>query len=63
MEALRTKERHDETQFTTKIDDGFVSFTPLELLLFSLFLLFFWLQRRKIMVERADCARKKAWDK
>jgi hypothetical protein len=29
-EALRKKERHDETQFTTKIDgfiDGFLSFT------------------------------------
>jgi hypothetical protein len=27
VEALRKKERHDETQFTTKID-GFVSFIP-----------------------------------
>jgi hypothetical protein len=27
-EALRKKERQDETQFTTKID-GFLSFTPL----------------------------------
>jgi hypothetical protein len=27
MEALRKKERQDETQFTTKID-GFLSFTP-----------------------------------
>jgi hypothetical protein len=27
VEALRKKERHDETQFTTKID-GFLSFTP-----------------------------------
>jgi len=29
VEVLRKKERHDETQFTTKID-GFLSFTPLE---------------------------------
>jgi hypothetical protein len=27
VEALREKERQDETQFTTKID-GFLSFTP-----------------------------------
>jgi hypothetical protein len=27
VEALRQKERQDETQFTTKID-GFVSFIP-----------------------------------
>jgi hypothetical protein len=27
VEALREKERQDETQFTTKIDD-FLSFTP-----------------------------------
>jgi hypothetical protein len=26
-EAFRKKERHDETQFTTKID-GFLSFAP-----------------------------------
>jgi hypothetical protein len=27
VEALRKKDAHDETQFTTKID-GFLSFTP-----------------------------------
>jgi hypothetical protein len=27
VEALREKERHDETQFTTKID-GFLTFNP-----------------------------------
>jgi hypothetical protein len=27
VEALRKKERHDETQFTSKID-GFLSFNP-----------------------------------
>jgi hypothetical protein len=31
MEALRKKERHDGTQFTTKID-GFLSFTPIILI-------------------------------
>jgi hypothetical protein len=30
MEALRKKERHDETQFTTKIDDGFEFHPPVE---------------------------------
>jgi hypothetical protein len=30
VEALRKKERQDETQFTTKIDGGFLSFTPVE---------------------------------
>jgi hypothetical protein len=29
VEALRQKERQDETQFTTKID-GFLSFIPVE---------------------------------
>jgi hypothetical protein len=29
LEALRKKERQDETQFTTKID-GFLSFIPLD---------------------------------
>ncbi len=30
VEVLREKERQDETQFTTKIDDFFLSFTPVE---------------------------------
>ncbi len=34
VEALRKEERHDETQFTTKID-GFLSFIPPWLLLYS----------------------------
>ncbi len=33
MEALRQKERQDETQFTTKID-GFLSFIPRQILMF-----------------------------
>jgi len=33
VEALRKKERQDETQFTTKID-GFVSFIPLRMLMY-----------------------------
>jgi hypothetical protein len=28
VEALRKKEIHDETQLTTKIDDGLLSFNP-----------------------------------
>jgi hypothetical protein len=34
VEALRKKERQDETQFTTKID-GFLNFTPPMLMCFS----------------------------
>jgi hypothetical protein len=33
VEALRQKERQDETQFTTKID-GFLSFIPRQILMF-----------------------------
>ncbi len=33
MEALRKKERQDETQFTTKID-GFLSFIPPSVLMY-----------------------------
>jgi hypothetical protein len=33
VEALRQKERQDETQFTTKID-GFLSFIPPQILMF-----------------------------
>jgi hypothetical protein len=33
MEALRRKERQDETQFTTKID-GFLTFIPHGLLMY-----------------------------
>jgi hypothetical protein len=41
VEALRKKERQDETEFTTKID-GFLSFTPPPLNANVLFCRFFW---------------------
>ncbi len=40
VEALRRKERQDETQFTTKID-GFMSFIPRWMLMFFFFQAFF----------------------
>jgi hypothetical protein len=58
VEALRTKERQDETQFTTKID-GLLSVSPrLELLCFLCFFVFL-VQRRKIMVEQLVQERKR----
>jgi hypothetical protein len=36
VEALRKKEIHDETQLTTKIDDGLLSFNPLWILMYFL---------------------------
>jgi hypothetical protein len=40
LEALRKKERQDETQFTAKID-GFVSFIPHRIMLMYFFAGFF----------------------